>query len=85
MKKLIAAAAFSLMCGSAFAQNTGPQPQTDNMQKPGMTNMDKGSMSKGSMNNGSMDSTTGMNKGDPKKEMSKDGSPAAGSKDGIKK
>jgi hypothetical protein len=32
-----------------------------------------------------MNNTTGMNKGDPKKEMSKDGSPAAGSKDSMKK
>ena len=37
MKRLIAVAAFSLMCGSAFAQNTGPAPQTG-MEKPGMTN-----------------------------------------------
>lgn len=55
MKKLIiATAALGLMCSSAFAQNsTGPAPQSDNMQKPGMNNMDKGSMSK---------ETTGMNK-----------------------
>jgi len=45
--------------------------------------MTNNSMDKGSMNKGSMDSTTGMNadKGNPKKEMSKDGSPAAGSKE----
>ena len=80
MKKIIAVTTFTLMCGSAFAQNTGPQPQTDNMQKPGMTN---NNMDKGSMNSGSMNNTTGMNsdKGNPKKEMSKDGSPAAGSKE----
>jgi hypothetical protein len=84
MKKfLITGVALTLMCGSALAQTgTGPAPQGDIMNKPGMTNgtMDKGSMDKGSMNN-----TTGMNKGDPKKEMSKDGSPAAGSKDSMKK
>jgi len=80
MKKLIVATALTLMCGSAFAQNTGPQPQTDTMQRPGTTNPN---MDKGSMNNGSMGNTTGMNsdKGNPKKEMSKDGSPAAGSKE----
>lgn len=81
MKKLIAVAVLTLMCGPAFAQNTGPQPQTDKMQKPGMNNMDKGSMDKGS-NDGMRQGTTGMNdKGNPKKEMTKDGSPAAGSKD----
>ena len=84
MKKLIAVTALTLMCGSAFAQNTGPQSQTDTMQKPGT--MEKGNMGKGSMNNGSMNNgTTGMSnemsKGNPKKEMSKEGSPAAGSKD----
>ena len=78
MKKLIAVTALTLMCGAAFAQNTGPQPQTDTMQKP----MDKGSMDKSSMNDGMNKGTTGMNdKGNPKKEMSKDGSPSAGSKD----
>jgi hypothetical protein len=84
MKKfLITGAALTLMCGSAFAQTgTGPAPQGDNMNKPGMTN---GTMEKGSMDKGSMNNTTGMNKGDPKKEMSKDGSPAAGSKDSMKK
>lgn len=83
MKKLIAVAALSLMCGSAFAQGTGPQPQTDTMQKPmDKGSMDKGSMGKGSMNDGTNSATTGMNdKGNPKKEMSKDGSPAAGSKE----
>ncbi|CUT12575.1 hypothetical protein BF49_7121 [Bradyrhizobium sp.] len=49
MKKLVVAtAALGLMCGAAFAQNqTGPAPQSDNMQKPGMTNTDKGTMTKG--------------------------------------
>jgi pentapeptide MXKDX repeat protein len=90
MKKfLIATAALSLMCGSAFAQgSTGPAAQQDNMTKPGMTNgsMDKGSMEKGSMSNGTT-GTTGMNDGmkkdgmsggNMKKEgnMSKSGSPS---------
>ena len=60
MKKiLIATAALTLMCGSAFAQGTtGPGAQGDNMTKPGTSN---GSMEKGSMNKGSMTKgTTGM-------------------------
>jgi pentapeptide MXKDX repeat protein len=62
MKKLIiATAALTLMCGSAFAQSTGPAAQGDNMNKPGMHNgtMEKGSMKKGSMNK----TTTGMSGG----------------------
>jgi hypothetical protein len=50
MKKfLIATTALTLMCGSAFAQNTGPAPQQDNMTKPGMTNnsTERGSLEKG--------------------------------------
>jgi len=64
MKKFITA--LTLLCGSAFAQNTGPAPQTG-MDKPGMTN--------GAKQNGSMD-TTGMSptKGNIKRE--KDGAPA---------
>ena len=56
-KILITTAALTLMCGSAFAQGTGPAAH-DNMTKPGMTNgsMEKGSMKKGSMTKG----TTGM-------------------------
>jgi hypothetical protein len=86
MKKiLIATAALTLMCGSAFAQGaTGPAAQQDNMTKPGMAN---GSMDKGSMNNGTTTgTTTGMNDGMKKdgmsggmkneKTMSKDGSPS---------
>lgn len=75
MKRPIAVAAFSLMFGSAFAQNTGPAPQTG-MEKPGMTN--------GAKEDGSMD-TTGMSssKGNIKRE--KDGAPAAGKKDDQKR
>ena len=51
MKKiLIATAALSLMCGSAFAQSTdGPIAKRYDMKKPGMTNesTDKGSKKKG--------------------------------------
>ena len=80
MKKLIAVTALTLMCGSAFAQNTGaPANAQSDMNKPAMNNMEKGSMKSGTMNN-----TTGMandNKGKPDKEMSKDGAPSAGSKE----
>jgi hypothetical protein len=89
MKKLIAVTALTLMCGSAFAQNTGaPANAQSEMNKPGMNNMEKGSMKSGTMNNGTMNNTTGMandNKGKPDKEMSKDGAPSAGSKDMMKK
>ena len=64
--KSIIVTALILLCGSAFAQNTGPAPQTG-MEKPGMTN--------GARPNGSMD-TTGMSatKGNVKRD--KDGAPA---------
>ena len=77
MKKfLVATAALALMCGSAFAQNTGPAPQQDNMTKPGqMNNSTSGSMEKGSMEKG----TTGMNNEEMKKEgMSKNGTSTSG-------
>jgi hypothetical protein len=75
MKRLIAVTAFTVMCGTAFAQNTGPAPQSG-MEKPGMTD--------GAKENGSMD-TTGMSgtKGNIKRE--KDGAPAAGKKDDVRK
>jgi hypothetical protein len=75
VKKLVAIVVFSLMCGSAFAQETGPAPQSG-MEKPGMTN--------GAKENGAMD-TTGMSntKGNIKRD--KDGAPAAGKKDDMKK
>jgi hypothetical protein len=37
MKKLIVATAMAFLSGAAFAQNTGPAPQTG-MEQPGMTN-----------------------------------------------
>ena len=82
MTKLVAVIAFTLMCGPAFAQDTGPAPQTG-MEHPGMT--------KGAREDGSMKpnvGTTGMNrngKGTMKKDMSKDGSASGMSKDGMKK
>ena len=46
MKKLIAVSALTLLCGSAFAQNTGaPAAAQSDMNKPGMAN-DKGSITK---------------------------------------
>ena len=66
MKIYVAVAALALLCGSAFAQNTGPAPQTG-MEKPGTTN--------GAKPDGSMD-TTGMSatKGNIKRD--KDNAPA---------
>lgn len=77
MKKIIAAtAALTLMCGSAFAQTTGPSPQSDNMQKSGMSKTEKGSMNKG---------TTGMHnemKAGMKPDASGQGGSGAGSDQG---
>jgi hypothetical protein len=75
MKKLIAVTAFALISGAAFAQNTGPAPQSG-MEKPGTT--------EGAKPDGSMD-TTGMSstKGNIKRE--KDGAPAPVKQDDRKK
>ena len=80
MRRIAIATVMTLMCSTAFAQGTGPAPQTDTMNKPGMPNgtMDNGSMNKGTK--GSMNNTTGMNK-----KMKKDGSPSAMKKDGMSK
>lgn len=90
MRKIAIAATITLMCSTAFAQGTGPAPQNDTMNKPGMSSgtMDKGAMDKGSK--GSMNDTTGMSPGNmkndmSKKDMSKDGSPSAMKKDGMSK
>ena len=84
MKKLIVATALTLMVSTAYAKNTGaPANQQTEMNKPGMNSMEKSSMNKEGMSG-----TPGMssdNKGKPNKEMSKDGSPVAGSKDTMKK
>ena len=89
MKKILIAAAVTLMCGSAFAQtSTGPAPQGDNMNKPGMTNSGSG------MTNSTSSGTTGsgmQKEGMSKNGMSKDGMSKDGmkndsmSKDGMKK
>jgi hypothetical protein len=75
MKTPVAVMALTLMCGPAFAQNSGPAPQTG-MEKPGMTN--------GAKPDGSMD-TTGMSatKGNIKRD--RDGAPAAAKKDDERK
>jgi len=55
MKRIIALLAIgSLVCGPAIAQNTRPQAQTNNMQKP--SNIEKGIQTKTNT------TTTGMNK-----------------------
>ena len=66
MKKLITVTALTFLCGSAFAQNTGPAPQAG-MEKPGTTS--------GAKPDGSMDTTgTSATKGNIKRD--KDGAPA---------
>lgn len=66
MNKILLAAALTIFCGSAFAQNTGPLPQTG-MEKPGTTN--------GAKPDGSMDTSgTGASKGNIKRKT--DGAPA---------
>ncbi|QDF36128.1 hypothetical protein FJN17_00275 [Bradyrhizobium symbiodeficiens] len=79
-KMIIASAALALMCGPAFAQNTGRAPQSDNMQKPGMHNTEKGSMHKGTtgMNTG----TNGMTRGGMQPDASGQGGSGPGSDQG---
>ncbi|NOJ38799.1 hypothetical protein [Bradyrhizobium australiense] len=69
MKKFIIVTALTLLCGPAFAQNTGPAPQTG-MEKPGMTN--------GAKQDGAMD-TTGMST--TKGNIKRDKDSAPGKKD----
>jgi hypothetical protein len=75
MKKLIAVTAFAPLCGAAFAQNTGPAPQSG-MEKPGTTN--------GAKPDGTMD-TTGMNSTKGNIKRNKDGAPAPVKQDDMKK
>jgi pentapeptide MXKDX repeat protein len=90
MKKIvIATAALTLMCGSAFAQTSnGPAAQGDNMTKPGMTNdstMKKDSMDKGTttgMTNDGM-KKDGMSGDGMKKDMSKQGGQGSDKKKGM--
>jgi hypothetical protein len=74
MKKfLVAAAALTLMCGSAFAQtSTGQAAPHHSMTKPSMTH---GSTHKGSMSRG----TVGMSRGTKTNRMNPDASGQGGS------
>ncbi|HEU0146704.1 MAG TPA: hypothetical protein VFR21_07475 [Bradyrhizobium sp.] len=54
-KMLVTAAALTVMCGAAFAQNSGPAPQSDNMNRPGSTS--------GRMNDGTGATTPGATSG----------------------
>ena len=71
MNKFLVISALTVLCGPAFAQNTGPAPQTG-MEKPGMTD--------GAKENGAMD-TTGMSTTKGNIKRNKDGAPAPGKKD----
>jgi hypothetical protein len=86
MKKImIATAALALMCGSASAQNTGPAPQSDNMQKPGMQN-EQGSMTRGTTGTtgtaGMTNGTNGMVRGGVQPDASGQGGSGPGSDQG---
>ena len=79
MKKILIAAAMTLMCTAAFAQNsTGPAPQSDNMDKPGVSNgmksgttgMSQDGMTKKHAKKGSMSNDT-MNHDSMSKDMKK--------------
>jgi hypothetical protein len=87
MKKILIAAAVTLMCGAASAQTgTGPAAQSDGTGKPGMTNgtVDHGSKGKSSMNKGT-GTTTGMGQsGKSSKHVKKDMSPTT-EKNGMSK
>lgn len=67
MKRIVAVAAFAVMCGSALAQDKGPAPQTG---------MDHPEVTKGARENGAMD-TTGANTRAGKKDASR-GAPKKG-------
>ena len=83
MKEILIATALTLMCGSAFAQNTGaPAAAQSDMNKPGMAN-DKGSMNKDGMNKGTTGSSMqkdGMSKDSMKNDNMMQG---GASKDGM--
>lgn len=91
MKKiLIATAALTIMCGSAFAQSSQGDAGPGTMNNKSMT---KGTAEKGSMKNGSMSQgTTGMNNGmkDPNatpnnQDATGQGTVGPGSTNGMKK
>ena len=64
-KMLVTAAALTMMCGAAFAQNSGPAPQSDNMNRPGSTSgrMNDGTGATGATTPGATSGTTGMSTG----------------------
>lgn len=67
MKKLITVTALAFLSGPAFAQNTGPLPQSG-MEKPGMTS--------GAKESGAMDTTgMGVTKGNIKRDKDQAPSP----------
>jgi hypothetical protein len=72
MKKILIATAMTLMCGAAFAQNgTGPSPQSDNMDKPGMSNGMKNSGMDNGTKSGTSGGTTGMSQDGTSKHVKK--------------
>jgi hypothetical protein len=80
MNKIILAAALTLMCGSAFAQNTGaPAAAQSDMNKPMNNNMEKGSMDKDSMNNSSGSGMTTGSSTPSSRDPSTQGAGTAGS------
>ena len=89
MKKiLIATAALTIMCGSAFAQSSQGDAGPGTMNNKSMTNGTKGSMKNGSTSQG----TTGMNNGmkDPNatpnnQDATGQGTVGLGSNNGTKK
>lgn len=73
-KILITGAALTLMCGSAFAQQTGaPAAAQNDMNKPGMAQPAPGTTSGGAMQNNNMGTTTGSSMGRP--DASQQGAP----------
>jgi hypothetical protein len=58
MKKLLIAAAVTMISGAAFAQTTGPAGQSNNSEKPGMTGSSATGTSSGSMGAGTTGSGT---------------------------
>jgi Ca2+-binding RTX toxin-like protein len=85
MKKILVAAAVTLMCGSAFAQTgTGPGVQSGDTSKPGVTNGTVDHKGKSSMNKGS-GTTTGMGQTGKSSKHLKGGRAPTTEKDGMSK
>jgi hypothetical protein len=62
---LAAAAALTMIAGTAFAQNSGPAPQSDTMNKPGSTSgtTNNGAGATGATTPGTTSGTTGASTG----------------------